>query len=366
MNIVCKFTMPGSGISAAEARISLPNNLTIDSTWAPSIRGVGYVYQGRNNATSMNALATGGQGYLTFSEQDSGNNSLTSRNASSIFAASTTYSFKATVAIAEWTQATEVDLFKAGDYGPTEYTPTFNGLSSVTNISCTHSRQGAYLSIDCKFTVGGSSAAEARIGLPSGITTASSAIIPALKRADGGWAYDTAGALSGQMLMEPGVGYLTFGLQGSSDPGLTKQNGSAIFGAGRVVSLNARFPAADSNGNWTTFPIGVAANNPKIISAAVETDCASTPCTITRQSGTTSDGFSSITRAVGAVYTANIASGTYPTAPYSCSVQIGNTSAASSCILSSLITSAGFDFVCLNTSGSAIDSKFYITCTGPR
>jgi hypothetical protein len=79
--------VPGT-TTATEARITLPNSATVDSTKVPSIRGFGGLGANAPFGTfRYNVLAEPGVGYMTFSKANAsaGNEDLTKQNGSGIF-----------------------------------------------------------------------------------------------------------------------------------------------------------------------------------------------------------------------------------------------------------------------------------------
>ena len=127
------------------------------------------------------------------------------------------------------------------DYDWTAYTPTFTGFGSVASPECFHKREGSDLLVRCKFTSGTSTATEARVSLPSGLTSASSSIIPSISKA-GSISWGSTTASSFELLIEPGVSYFTIGVQNASNAGLTKAQGSVLLSSGTSVSIQARIP----------------------------------------------------------------------------------------------------------------------------
>lgn len=125
------------------------------------------------------------------------------------------------------------------DYDWTAYTPTFTGFGSVTNIDCKHKRNGSDLLIDCRFTTGTPTATEARVSLPSGLTSSSS--LPTLSIA-GSMIDDLASADVRFVLKEPSVTYVTFGYQNGASGALTKRNGNTAWGTAYNESFIARVP----------------------------------------------------------------------------------------------------------------------------
>jgi len=107
------------------------------------------------------------------------------------------------------------------------WTPTIDGAGTITNASARIFRDGPVARGSVKFTTGTSSAAEARFYLPNSWITSSN--IPNTFLAGVG-VKSTNGAEMHTILAEPGKGYFVFGLQYSGANGLTKLNGSQIWG----------------------------------------------------------------------------------------------------------------------------------------
>jgi C1q domain len=122
------------------------------------------------------------------------------------------------------------------------YTPTFTGFGTVSTQAFWYRRVGDSVEIKGRFTSGTSTATEARITLPSGLSSDSNKINSVLELA-GKLNYNLSAATyfsGGTVLIEPSVAYMTFGLEASTRDGLTKVNGNAIVSSGQSVSLIAR------------------------------------------------------------------------------------------------------------------------------
>ncbi len=87
------------------------------------------------------------------------------------------------------------------------YTPTFTGLGTPTSVGFNWRRVGDSIEVQGKFTVGTSTATEARIGLPSGLTVSDTTKIPSLSKV-GSFSVSYIEAFSGEVLTEPSVSYL--------------------------------------------------------------------------------------------------------------------------------------------------------------
>jgi hypothetical protein len=121
------------------------------------------------------------------------------------------------------------------------YTPTFTGFGTVATQEFYWRRVGANVEIRGKFVSGTSTATEARVSFPAGMTSSDTTRLNSIE-AVGVWTQSTIGAISGYVLIEPSVSYLTLGQQDSARAGLTKQNGSIIAASGTSVSVIGSFP----------------------------------------------------------------------------------------------------------------------------
>lgn len=124
----------------------------------------------------------------------------------------------------------------------TPYTAAFTGFGTVTVQDCQSKREAQDLLIRCRFTSATSTNTEARVGLPSGLTSAS--YIATLEYA-GQMARSAGNAATffqNVVLIEPNVTYVTFGAQQSTTSPLNKLNGNGIISSGDVASFQARVP----------------------------------------------------------------------------------------------------------------------------
>ncbi len=126
-----------------------------------------------------------------------------------------------------------------------------------------------------------------------------------------------------------------------------------------IVALDQSFPAPLLVGSVTSNSSGLE----RIERAAVNefTTCTSSPCTITRQSGS---WLTSVTRSSTGNFTLNIASGIFSATP-SCSWSVTNAFVCRSTSSGNTSTAIGLD--CRNQAGGADDlNTLYVTCMGPR
>lgn len=128
------------------------------------------------------------------------------------------------------------------------YTPTITGFGTPSGVEFEWRRVGDTAQIQGKFISGTATATEARISLPNNISSAGTDKIPTIMFAGYGVGNFT-GASQYTLLIEPSVTYLTMSQQGASNAGLTKLNGSAIFGSGNQFSFRASIPIAGWSSN---------------------------------------------------------------------------------------------------------------------
>lgn len=120
------------------------------------------------------------------------------------------------------------------------YTPTFNGLGTVTNISAKWRRVGDSIQILCYATAGTTSGVEARASLPTGLT--SSTKIPSPRSTVGVFARGASSADACVTLVAPSVTYINFGTQSVSYAALTPNLGNQLVGSSENFSFEALFP----------------------------------------------------------------------------------------------------------------------------
>jgi len=115
------------------------------------------------------------------------------------------------------------------------YTPTFTGFGTVSTSEAYWRRVRDICELDVRFTSGTPTATEARMSLPSGLT---SATISSIHLAGLGVVAHN-GAAMWTVLIESGVSYVTFGIQASGSAGLTKANGSSLVSSGQSLAFRA-------------------------------------------------------------------------------------------------------------------------------
>lgn len=132
-------------------------------------------------------------------------------------------------------------------------TADFTGFGTVTNIEDLCKKEGTDLLMRVKYTTGTVTATEARLNLRlagTALTAANSTIIPSIALS-GQWTHVASNVYMGTILTEPSVGYVTFGISGAVNQGLTKGNGNTLFASSAATSIEARIPIA----GWTKTQI---------------------------------------------------------------------------------------------------------------
>ena len=136
------------------------------------------------------------------------------------------------------------------------YTPTFQGFGTPTNVEFEWRQVGENVEIRGKFTLGATTGVEARVGLPAGLASAGTGIIPSLQICGhAAFNVNSTTYFSTEALIEPSVSYLTFGQQTSTTAGLAKANGN-MGSLGNILSFFASVPCAGLSATSTkTIPL---------------------------------------------------------------------------------------------------------------
>jgi hypothetical protein len=128
------------------------------------------------------------------------------------------------------------------------YTPTFQGFGTPSAVEFEWRQVGEDVEIRGKFTSGTPTAVEARIGLPGGLTSADTSLIPSLQIA--GKAGRSVSAADNYLTMiEPSVSYLTLSRQSLNV--FTKSTGSAFVSAADQIGITAKVPCAGLSATTT-------------------------------------------------------------------------------------------------------------------
>lgn len=210
-------------------------------------------------------------------------------------------------------QSTNAYIASNSNYSRTAFTPTFTGFGTPSSVECYHSRDGEFLDMNCSFVAGTTTGVEARVSLPSGLTTTS---VPTTRFAAGHYALSSANSFSGEILAQPGQTYITFGQQAvGATATANTQVASTLLSNGTLLTFSARIPIS----GWTNSNLIVASlqGTPNIPGSTVKvdeivfdfgttnatTDCTASPCSYLDQLG--SGNVTSVTRTATGTYTVN-------------------------------------------------------------
>jgi hypothetical protein len=184
------------------------------------------------------------------------------------------------------------------------YTPTLTGFGTATSVNFQWRRVGDNVEVRGKFTSGTSTGVEARASLPS-VTSADTGKIASIQLVGMG-ANSAASANSRTVLIEPSVGYFTFGIT-TSNP-LTKANGSGVAISGETISFFGLVPVQ----GWSSSVQTSDATDTRILAAAANTLSSTTlPANAALLFNTTTiDTHGAITTGAGYKYTVPV-SGNY-------------------------------------------------------
>jgi hypothetical protein len=128
------------------------------------------------------------------------------------------------------------------------YTPTLTGFGTPTGVEFISRRVGDTLEVMGKFVVGTTTAVEARCtlgfgGVNGNVTSSDTSKIASIKMVGKFGTTQAATTLfSGGVLIEPSVGYFTFGAQASATSEIVKQTGSVGFANGFTIEFFAKTP----------------------------------------------------------------------------------------------------------------------------
>jgi hypothetical protein len=184
------------------------------------------------------------------------------------------------------------------------YTPTLTGFGTATSVNFQWRRVGDNVEVRGKFTSGTSTGVEARASLPS-VTSADTGKIASIQLVGMG-ANSAAAANSRTVLIEPSVGYFTFGIT-TSNP-LTKANGSSVAISGEIISFFGLVPVQGFSSSVQTSD----QTDTRVVAAAANTLSSTTlPANAALLFNTTTiDTHGAITTGAGYKYTVPV-SGNY-------------------------------------------------------
>jgi hypothetical protein len=184
------------------------------------------------------------------------------------------------------------------------YTPIFTGFGTVTTQEFWWRRVGDSVQIRGRFLNATVTAVEARVSLPSGLTSSDTTKLNSIQ-IGGNWGQSLTGTFTGNILLEPSVSYFTFGLQDGTRAGLTKQNGNVVGASGMTISLMAQIPVQGFSSSVQTSD----ATDTRVVAAAANTLSSTTlPANAALLFNTTTiDTHGAITSGAGYKYTVPVA-----------------------------------------------------------
>lgn len=152
---------------------------------------------------------------------------------------------------------------KSNIIDPTDYTPTFAGFGTVSNVDVKYSRLGKFLILQGKFTSGTPTAVEAQMTLPivNGTQlTVDDTAVPVIKLA--AYASINVATTNQYTLLETGGdSFLNFGLQNGASAGMVALNGSTVLSATQALVFTAIIPITQ----WSSDATFIAAIPPRRI-----------------------------------------------------------------------------------------------------
>lgn len=271
----------GSGIYL----FPIPSAYTIDNSRIPSgsadqaIAGVAKLASSTDSAGAATAPASvlvsknyPNRLYLNYIQSSVENTTPVGSAAYPLSGATLGISFTARVPISGWLP-TETRSFITNDLVPAKavlgntaidvpnitgwqgYTPTFQGFGTPSNVEFEWRQVGENVEIRGKFTSGTPTAVEARVGLPGGLTSAGTSLIPSLQTV-GLMARDVNTSNPFSILVEPSVSYVTLGLYAGNSP-LQKRLATELFStSGITASFFASVPCSGLSATTTkTIPL---------------------------------------------------------------------------------------------------------------
>ncbi len=254
----------------------------------------------------------------------------------------------------------------------------FTGFGTASAIETQCRRDGGDLLMKGKFTVGISTAVEARLALRfngATLTSKGVSVIPSIQLSGAASTDVFSSTYFGNMtLIEPSVTYITFGHQNSTRASITKANGSTVASTGSVLSFSARVPITgwdNSNVIIGTFnevmtvpgvtkPVNFRFN---LAASSTQTAiCTTGACTLNMNKGGIAQSSSFTSTGIYGVVLSGLAS-----SEYVCSFATRNWTSGSTPTLCwyENKTSTGFDLRCA-AGGTAMNAAVDVNCNGER
>ncbi len=153
----------------------------------------------------------------------------------------------------------------AATYDPTDYTPTYAGLGTVTTTEMKHSRYGAVMKIQGKITLGTTTGTTASMTLPNGLTANVSATRHVGYAVFSG---TTAAPVKISILASSASNTLNFGVINAS---LNAAGGTSLGASGDVLSIDIDVPIT----GWSANSVVSSETDTRIVALSITGDPAS-------------------------------------------------------------------------------------------
>lgn len=228
-------------VTASELQIGLPSGLTIGD---PSGQTLVYGNLWRNaSAPFYNIVMRGlqGESYLTglyrFDGASNANVIAPSGQNANAMMGSELLNFRAgPIPISQWQGSGIVPMLSEDNLSEwTAYTPSnTQGFGAVSSNELQYRRVGDSIQIRGRFQTGTTTAVQAQLGLPPGLTIGGDS-----SRVHAGYLTRNANAAQDYTILSTqGDTYLTFGRRSSTTNGLTEEDGDNMAGSSEIVSIS--------------------------------------------------------------------------------------------------------------------------------
>lgn len=244
---------------------TIPNGLTVDTNKVSSSAGtgadpdlhygqVGLLHASGSTSTSYRfAAAMVSTTNIQFRDPV---NNQTWGSAASINLGTTdlSYFLDLTIPISEWAGKGIVPMLAEDNLSEwTAYTPTTQGFGTISSVGLEYRRVGDSIEVRGDFTTGTTTAVEAQLNLPSGLTIGQSGTITQC----GMWLRDvTTANIRGTILATNGDAFVNFSrpdFDTSTASPLTSQNGSTVAGSSEKWSIQFMVPVAEWAGSQNSL-----------------------------------------------------------------------------------------------------------------
>lgn len=175
-----------------------------------------------------------------------------------------------TIRFTNWNLGPQAKLYGSPITDWITYTPTFTGFGTATSVDFKWKREGSDLLLQGYFSAGTSTATQARVSLPTGLT-GDSAIQSSAKNHWGTYVREVSGSTinkGGIILPVASQNYINFGPvtvfgADTTSTSLTAANGDSISGSGQLISISARIPIA----GWSSSQVMSSDADTRVVAA---------------------------------------------------------------------------------------------------